>query len=185
MVQDLVAAAKPKMEAALTHFVEELKTVRTGRANAAMLDSVMVVAYGTMGPLRQVATITIPEATQILVQPFDPSTIPAIRTGIEEAQLGFNPSDDGRVLRLMVPPLTSERREEYVKKVGKMAEETRIAVRNIRGDVWEHIQKLQKDAEISEDNRDWGRSELDKVTADFNKRIEETAKAKENELRTV
>lgn len=185
MVQDLTNGAKPKMEAALTHLADELKTLRTGRANAAMLDSVMVKAYGSSMPLKQVATVTSPEPQQLMVQPFDASLISDIRTGIMDAQLGFNPSDDGRALRIVIPPLTTERRDELIKRVGQLAEQARISIRNTRGEVWEEIQKAQKAGEISEDNRDWGREEIDKITAEYNKRVEEQAKEKEAELRTV
>jgi ribosome recycling factor len=185
MVQDMVSAARPKMDAALAHFAEELKTIRTGRANAAMLDGIMVNAYGSMMPLKQVATVATPEPQQLFIQPFDAGLIPDIRTAIVQADMGFNPSDDGRSLRIIIPALTADRRDELVKKVGKMAEETRISLRNVRGDVWEHIQKAQKAAEISEDNRDWGRDEIDKVTAEYNKKVEEEVKAKEAEIRTI
>lgn len=185
MVQQMVAAAKPKMDAAISHFTDELKTIRTGRANAAMLDGVMVNAYGSMMPLKQVATVASPEPQQLMVQPFDTSLLPDIRTAIVQADLGFNPSDDGRALRIIIPPLTSERREELIKKVGKLAEGARIAVRNVRGEIWDHIQKAQKDAEISEDNREWGRSEIDTITSDYNKKVEELVKEKEAEIRTV
>jgi len=185
MVQDLISDAKPKMEAALEHFKGELKTLRTGRASAQMLDGVLVSYYGTPTPLKGVATISSPEPSQLLIQPFDVTALKDIREAIANADLGFNPSDDGRTLRIVIPALTTERREELVKKVGKMAEECRIALRNIRGDVWEHIQKLQKAAEISEDNRDWGRDQIDKQTAEFNKKVDEAAKEKETDIRTV
>lgn len=181
----MVEAAKPRMETALAHFSDEIKTVRTGRASASMLDSVMVPYYGTMSPLKQMATITSPEPQQLLIQPFDSNALNDIRMGIQQAELGFNPSDDGRVLRITIPPLTAERREELAKKVHKMAEEARIVLRNIRGEIWEEIQKAQKAGEISEDNRDWGRDEIDKMTAEFNKKVEETAKEKEAEIRTI
>jgi ribosome recycling factor len=185
MVQNLTAAAKPKMEAAITHFMDELKTVRTGRANAAMLDSVMVPAYGSLMPLKQVASVTTPEPQQLAVQPFDASTINDIRGAIQQADLGFNPSDDGRVIRISIPLLTAERRDELVKKVGKLEEACRISLRTTRGDIWEEIQKAQQAGELSEDNREWGRAEIDKITAEFNKRVEEIAKEKEAEIRTV
>jgi ribosome recycling factor len=184
-VKAMAQAAKPKMEAALQHFTEELKTVRTGRANSQMLDAVMVSYYGTLTPLRQMATISVPEATQLLVQPFDAGSLADIRMAVEQAQLGFSLSDDGRVLRIGIPPLTAERRDEMVKKVGKLAEEARISVRTARGEAWENIQESQKRGEITEDNRDWGRDEIDKLVAEFNKKIEEVAKEKEVELRTV
>ncbi len=184
-VKTLTGAAKPKMEAAVAHFTEELKAVRTGRANVQMLDPVMVSYYGTMTPLRQMATISVPEATQLVVQPFDANSLGDIRAGIELAELGINMSDDGRVIRLNIPVLTAERREEMIKKVGKLAEEARISIRTARGEAWENVQEVQKKGEISEDNRDWGRDELDKQTAEYNKKVEELVKAKEVELRTV
>jgi len=185
MVQDLITAAKPKMESAFAFFQGELKTLRTGRASASMLDSILVPYYGTPSPLKAVASVTTPESSQILVQPFDVSILKDIRQAIVDADLGFNPSDDGRTLRISVPPLTAERREELVKKAGKMAEEAKIAFRNIRGEVWETIQKMQKNSEISEDNRDYGRDEIDKLTAEYNKKAEATLKEKEVEIRTV
>jgi ribosome recycling factor len=185
MVQQMVAAARPKMDAALAHFADELKTIRTGRASVAMLDSVMVSYYGSQVPLKQVATLTTPEPTQIFIQPFDAGSLNDIRTAIQQADLGFNPSDDGRTLRIIIPPLTADRREELVKKVHKISEEARISIRNIRGEVWDIIQKSQKEGEISEDNRDWGRDEIDKMTAEYNKKIEEAVKEKEVEIRTI
>ena len=184
-VPELLASARPKMEGAFSHLAEELKTLRTGRASAQMLDGVVVSYYGTQTPLKALATINAPEPSQILIQPFDAGAIKSIRDAITEADMGFNPSDDGRVLRISVPPLTGERREELVKKAGKMLEAAKIAVRNIRGEVWEHIQKLQKDGEISEDLRDQGRGDVDELTAEFNKKLEVASKEKEADIRTV
>lgn len=184
-VQTMVAAAKPKMEAALEHFREGLKSVRTGKATVQILDPVVVPYYGTMTPLRQMATMSTPEPNQILIQPFDANAIDDIRQGIQQAQLGVSLSDDGRVLRVVIPDLTAERRDQLVKQVSKMAEETRISIRTVRGETWEVIQETQKKGEISEDNRDWGRAEIDKMTAECNKKIEELAKAKEVDIRTV
>lgn len=184
-VPELLLAARPKMEGALNHLHEELKTLRTGRASAQMLDGITVTYYGTSTPLKALATVNAPEPSQILVQPFDASAIKTIREAIIAAELGFNPSDDGRVLRISVPPLTAERREELVKKAGKMLEAAKVAVRNIRGEVWEHIQKLQKESEISEDLRDQGRADVDELTAEFNKKLEALTKEKEADIRTV
>lgn len=185
MVQDMVNSAKPKMEAALQHFFDELKSIRTGRVSPNILDNIMVNYYGSSTPLRSLATVTVPDATQILIQPFDTNTINDIRLAIQNSEFGFNPSDDGRILRISVPPLTAERREELVKRIGKISEATRVAIRNIRGEVWENIQKAEKNGEISEDNREYGRAEIDKLTADYNKKIETAVKDKETEVRTV
>lgn len=184
-VKSVVASVRPKMDAAVQHLVEELKTVRTGRANAAMLDQVVVPYYGAMTPLKQMANITVPEPMQLLIQPFDAQAFGDIRLALVNAELGVSMSDDGRVLRLTIPALTQERREEMAKKVGKLAEEARISVRNIRGEVWDKVQSAQKASEISEDNREWARDELDKVTSEYNKKIEELMKAKEEEVRTI
>ena len=185
MVQDMVNVAKPKMEAAYTHFLSEAKTLRTGAASAQLVDHIMVPYYGSMTPIKALASITTPEPQQILITPFDAGSINDIRQGIIQAELGLNPSDDGRVMRINIPPLTTERREELVKKLNKMAEEARISVRTARGESWETIQEAQKKSEISEDNRDYGRDALDKMTSEFNKKIEETTKEKETEIRTV
>lgn len=185
MVQEMVEKAKPKMEGAYSRFIDELRTVRIGRASANMLDQVVVSYYGNQTPLKALATIMVPDATQIVVQPFDIGAIHEIRTAITDADLGFNPSDDGRTIRISVPPLTAERREDLVKIVGKIAEAARVSVRTIRGDIWEHIQEAEKKGEISEDNRDWGRKEIDQLTAEYNKKIETVVKEKEAEIRTV
>lgn len=185
MVTQMVSAAKPKMETALQHFTDELKTVRTGRASAGMVEHVVVSYYGTPTPLKALATLMVPDASQILIQPFDAASVKDIVTAIREAGLGFNPTDDGRTVRLNVPPLTAERREEMVKLVNKMGEEARITIRQVRGKTWEDIQKAQKDGVITEDNRDWGRDEIDKITAEYNKKVEALVKEKEAEIRTV
>jgi ribosome recycling factor len=184
-VSTLSATLKPKLDAAVAHLVDELKSLRTGRANAQVLDAVSVDAYGSRMPLKQVATVTVPEATQLLIQPFDATLLGAIRTAIQEKDLGFSMSDDGRQLRLVVPALTTERREELVKQVGKLAETTRISVRSIRGDAWEQVQQAQKASEITEDQRDWARDTLDKLAAEYNDKIAVVAKEKEQELRTI
>lgn len=185
MVSDLLTTLRPRMQQALDHLDAELKTLRTGRANPTMLDGIMISAYGSMMPLKQAATVVTPEPMQLLVQPFDVSLLGEIRTAIVNADLGFNPSDDGRSLRIVIPALTAERRDELVKRAGKLAEECRIALRNIRGDGWDQVQKAQKAAEITEDDREHGREQLDKLVADFNAKVAEAVAAKEQEIRTV
>ena len=135
-----------KMQSAVEHFESELKKVRTGRAHASMLDGIQVEAYGSMMPLNQVANVTAPEAGMLLVSPFDPSNIQAIAASIRADQsLGFNPSDDGRVVRVPVPPLTEERRKQLVKQTSEKVEDARIALRNIRQDAFKEIKRI-KDA---------------------------------------
>lgn len=185
MIQQLIAPIKPKMDAAVEHFENEMRTLRTGRANVQMLEGVLVPYYGVMTPLKALANLSVSDSQTIVITPFDAGTMNDIRLGIEQANLGFRSSDDGRVMRISIPPLTAERREDLVKQAHKMAEACRIVLRNVRGEVWEKIQSTQKAGEISEDNRDWGRSEIDKQTAEYNKKVEDLVKAKEAEIRTV
>lgn len=175
-----------KMDNALTHFEEELKKVRTGRAHAGMLDGVEVEAYGARMPLNQVANVTAPEAQMILVTPFDPSNITAITSAIRDNQsLGFNPSDDGRVVRVPVPPLTEERRKQMVKQASEKVEEARIAMRNVRQDALKDA-KHKKDAkEMGEDDYKRIEKEIDKLMDDMQAKIETAFKAKEKDILTV
>lgn len=175
-----------KMDAALEHFAGELAKVRTGRAHAGMLDGVLVEAYGSRMPLNQVANVTAPEASMLLVSPFDPSQITAITTAIRDNQsLGFNPSDDGRVVRVPVPPLTEERRRDMVKLLGDKVEECRIALRNIRQDGLKEAKRMKEDKEISEDDQKAIEREFDKLMGVYQIKIDEAFKAKEKELMTV
>lgn len=185
MLSEIIAKAAPKMDATLLHFQGELKTLRTGRANVAMLDGVTVPYYGTPTPLKGVATVTVPDSNQLLITPFDNTLIKAIREAIQLADLGVNPSDDGHSLRINIPQLTAERREELVKRASKLSEGAKIALRNIRGEIWDEIQKRQKASELSEDQRDDGRERIDKLTGEYNKKIEQTLKEKETDIRTI
>ena len=175
-----------KMDDAVEHFESELRKVRTGRAHPTMLDSVVVEAYGSMLPLNQVANVTAPEASMLLVSPYDPSHIPQITAAIRDAQsLGFNPSDDGRVVRVPVPPLTEERRREMVKQASSKVEDCRIALRTVRQDALKEV-KRQKDAkELSEDDAIAVEKEFDKLMQDYQAKIDETFKAKEQDILTI
>lgn len=175
-----------KMQGAFTHFEEELRKVRTGRAHAGMLDGVEVEAYGQMMPLNQVANITAPEAQMLLVTPFDPGNITAIAAAIRDNQaLGFNPSDDGRVVRVPVPALTEERRRQMVKLASEKVEDVRIALRTIRQDALKDVKAKKEAKELSEDDQKRIEREVDKLMSDMQQRIEETFKAKEKEILTV
>lgn len=175
-----------KMQGAFTHFEEELRKVRTGRAHAGMLDGVEVEAYGQMMPLNQVANITAPEAQMLLVTPFDPGNITAIAVAIRDNQaLGFNPSDDGRVVRVPVPALTEERRRQMVKLASEKVEDVRIALRTIRQDALKDVKAKKEAKELSEDDQKRIEREVDKLMSDMQQRIEETFKAKEKEILTV
>jgi ribosome recycling factor len=177
---------KSRMDQALNHFESELKKVRTGRAHPAMLDGIQVEAYGSMMPLNQVANVTAPEPQLLLISPFDPSTVVAVATAIREDQnLGLNPSDDGRVVRVPIPALTTERRQQIAKQLGEKVEECRIALRNIRHDALKDA-KAQKDTKtLTEDDVKRIEKTLDGFMADIQAKLEGTAKAKEQEVMTL
>ncbi|HET8883843.1 MAG TPA: ribosome recycling factor [Candidatus Saccharimonadales bacterium] len=175
-----------RMTAALEHFEEELKKVRTGRSHPSMLDGIKVEAYGVMTPLNQVANITAPEAQLLQVTPFDPSNVQLIAAAIRADQsLGFNPSDDGRIVRVPVPPLTEERRKLLVKQTGDKVEETRIALRNIRQDALKDAKRKKDAKELSEDDVKRVEKEIDRLMADYQDQIETTFAAKEKEILTI
>lgn len=175
-----------KMTGALEHFEDELKKVRTGRAHPGMLEGVLVEVYGTRVPLNQAANITAPEPQMLLVTPFDPSNITAITTAIRDAQsLGFNPSDDGRVVRVPVPPLTEERRKQLVKQTGEKVEEARIALRNIRQDALKDAKRMKDAKELSEDDAKRVETEIDRLMGEYQTRLDEAFKAKEKDILTI
>lgn len=184
--QSIVSDAEKKFTGSLERLQDEFKKLRTGRASAAMLDGVMVSAYGTAMPLNQVATVTAPEAQLIQISPFDPSNIQAISNAIRENQsLGLNPMDDGRVVRVPIPPLNEERRRDIVKVVGAKQEEAMIGLRNIRHDALDAISKLKKDKEIGEDDAKRVEKQIDDSMAKTKAEIESAAKAKEQEIMTL
>ena len=175
-----------KMNQAITHFEEELKKVRTGRSHPSMLDGVRVEVYGQQMPLNQVANITAPEPQMLQVTPFDPSNVQAIAGAIRADQsLGFNPSDDGRLVRVPVPPLTEERRKQLVKQTGEKVEETRIALRNIRQDAFKDAKRKKDAKELSEDDVKRIEKEIDHLISGFQEKIEQIFKAKEKEILTI
>jgi ribosome recycling factor len=175
-----------KMKQAVTHFGEELKKVRTGRASASMLDGVMVTAYGTAMPLNQVANVTAPEAQLIQITPFDPNNIQAIASAIRDnPSLGLNPSDDGRVVRVPIPALTEERRREYVKSLGGKVEDCMVSLRNVRHDAMDAIGTAKKDKQIGEDDAKRLEKQVDDAMARAKSDVEAAAKAKEAEIMTL
>lgn len=175
-----------KFELAFAHFEEELKKVRTGRAHPGMLDSVLVEVYGTRVPLNQAANITAPEAQQLLVTPFDPGNITAITSAIRDNQsLGFNPSDDGRVVRVPVPALTEERRKTLVKQTSEKVEDARIAMRSIRQDALKDAKRKKDAKELSEDDVKRVEKEVDRLVAETQEKIDTAFKAKEQDILTI
>jgi ribosome recycling factor len=175
-----------KFELAVAHFEEELKKVRTGRAHAGMLDTVRVEAYGSMMPLNQVANVTAPEAQMLRVSPFDPSQVQAITSAIRADQsLGFNPTDDGRVIRIPVPPLTEERRKLLVKQTGDKVEDARIALRNIRQDALKEVKRMKDAKELSEDDAKRAEKAVDDAMAEVNGKVDAAFKEKEKDILTI
>ncbi|OGL21575.1 ribosome recycling factor [Candidatus Saccharibacteria bacterium RIFCSPHIGHO2_01_FULL_45_15] len=175
-----------KMTGALEHFEEELKKVRTGRAHPSMLDSITVEVYGTKLPLNQAANVTAPEPQLLQITPFDPGNIQSIAAAIRNDQsLGFNPSDDGRLIRVPVPPLTEERRKLLVKQTGEKVEEARIALRNIRQDGLKDAKRKKDAKELSEDDVKAIEKEFDKLMSDYQEKIDIAFRAKEKDILTI
>jgi len=173
---------KTRMDKAVEDFRREMAATRTGRANVHMLDTVSVDYYGSQMPLNQIATIHAPEPQMITVQPFDPSALQAMEKAIRSADLGLNPMNDGKMIRVPVPPLTEERRKEMVKHLHKILEEHRTAIRNVRRDGNDAIKKATKDKKINEDDEKRSLEEIQKLTDDEIKKMEEMSKAKEKEV---
>jgi ribosome recycling factor len=184
-LKDEFAKLKARMDKAVADFQQQMGATRTGRANVHMLDGVRVDYYGTEMPLNQIAQVHAADAQMLTVQPFDPSSLPAIEKAIRSGDLGFNPQNDGKIIRIPVPPLTEERRKEMVKHLHKILEEHRTAVRNIRRDGNDFIKKALKEKKITEDDERRGHDELQKLTDTEIKKMEEMSAAKEKEVMQV
>jgi len=183
--RDAMAAAKTRMEKAVDDFRKDLATLRTGRANASLLDSIRVDYHGTPMPVNQLGTVTVPDATMIVVSPWDPTAVPLIDKAIRTSDLGLNPTNDGKVVRVPIPSLTEDRRKDIVKQLHKVLENHRTAVRNIRRDLKEAIEKLEKDKKISEDEKKRALDELEKLSHAETKKIEDLSGAKEKEIMSI
>jgi ribosome recycling factor len=180
--KDAQVQARTRMEKAVEDFRKELAGVRTGRANVALLDHVRVDYHGTPMAMNQMGTLSVPEPTTIVISPWDPSAVPLIDKAIRTSDLGLNPTNDGKVVRVPIPPLTMERRQEIVKHMHKVLENHRTAVRNIRRDIKEAVEKLEKEKKVSEDERKRSVEELEKLTHSETKKIEDLAAMKEKEI---
>ena len=174
-----------RMQAAVDALTREFASVRTGRANAALLDAVRVEAYGNMTPINQVASVSVPDPRTILIQPWDASQLKEIEKGIVKSDLGLSPSNDGKVIRLTMPTLTEERRKQLAKTVGKFAEDARVAIRNARREANDRMKALAKDKKISEDEERRGHDQIQKATDRFTAKVDELTKKKEQGLLTV
>ena len=184
-IKDIANDARKRMDSAVEDSRKKLTAVRTGRASVSLLDNVTVEYYGTAMPLNQVATIHAPEPTLLTVQPFDPTQLGNIEKVIRASELGLNPANDGKLIRVPVPPLTEERRKQMVKVVHEIAEEHRTAIRNIRRDANDHIKKLLKDKTVSEDAEKDGLDQIQKLTDQHISKINDLSEHKEKEVMTV
>jgi len=184
-IDEFVDDAGRRMDKSVETAAHEFNTVRTGRASAALLDRIEVDYYGTPTPLKQLATINVPEPRMLTIQPYDPSSVKSIERAIQESDLGLTPSNDGKIIRLPIPQLTEERRKELVKVVRGLAEEGRVAVRNVRRDVMHHLKELVKGGDVGDDAERRAEERVQKLTDDHVARIDDLLKRKEAEIMEV
>lgn len=183
--KDVIKETRPRMEGAVDDFKRKLATIRTGRAAISILDTVMVDYYGTPTPLNQMASVHAPEPQMLTVQPWDQTQIGAVEKAIRAADLGLNPSNDGKLIRVPIPPLTEERRKQLAKQIHDVAEDHRTAVRNVRRDSNDRLKRMLKDKQISEDAERDALAEIQKLTDSHIGKIDELAKSKEQEILSV
>ena len=185
MIENFLGDATQRMDKSVEATHEHFNSVRTGRATPALLDRIQIDYYGTPSPLKNIATINVPEPRLLTIQPFDPSSIKAVERAIMESNLGLTPSNDGKVVRLPIPQPTEERRKEYVKVVRSMAEEGRVAVRNVRRDVLRHLEELVRNGEVGDDEERAAEGRVQKLTDEHVHQIDELLKRKESEIMEV
>lgn len=185
MIEEILLEAEDKMDKAIDVARGDFGDIRSGRANAGMFEKIMVEYYGAMTPLQQLASITVPEARTVLVQPFDRSAMDSIEKSLRDSDLGVNPSNDGVVIRLVLPQLTEERRKEYVRLAKNKAEDARVAIRSVRRKGKEDIDRLSKDGDVGEDDAKRAQDELDSMTKKSTDTVDEMLAAKEKELLEV
>jgi ribosome recycling factor len=184
-IEEFVADATRRMDKSIESTRHEFNSVRTGRASAALLDRIVIDYYGTPTPLKNLATIGTPEARLLTVQPFDPTSLKAIEKAIQESDLGLQPSNDGKLIRLPIPPLTEERRKELVRVVRRYAEDGKVAIRNVRRDVMRHLEELVRNGDVGDDEERRAENQVQKLTDEHTKSIDELLKHKEAEIMEV
>lgn len=185
MIKDILREAAERMQGALDSLEEDLSGIRTGRASPALIERLPVEYYGANTPLIQLASISVPEPRQLLVRPFDPTTLKNIERAIMVSELGLTPNSDGKVIRLSLPQLTEERRRELVRVVNNRMEDARVSIRNIRRDLIRDLREFEKEGLISEDDQERGEKELQELTDKMNKKVEEVGERKETEIMEV
>lgn len=185
MLNQIIEQSHPKMEKGIERFKEEINKLRTGRANPMMVENLTVEYYGVKSPLKQVASINVPEPRLIVVQPWDKDSLVNIEKAISEAQLGLNPVNDGQVIRIAIPALNEERRTDLVKTLGKYAEDAKVEVRQAREAAWDEIQDLVKNGKLAEDDKFRGKDMLQKSVDEYNRKIEDVREKKEKEMMEI
>ena len=185
MTDDVIKNCKQEMDATVRAFQKELSHVRTGRASTALLDGIHVEYYGAQMPLNQVATLSAPDATLLVIQPFDKTTLHAIEKAIQASDLGLNPQSDGKIIRVPIPPLSEERRKELVKHCRKVAEEYRVSTRSHRRDALEMLKEFEKDKSITQDDHRHGNEKIEALTKEYVEKVDHLLKAKEQEIMAV
>ena len=185
MYKEAIEKRNPEFEKALEHFKSELSQLRTGRASAALVENLPVDYYGAKSPMKQVASISVPEPRTIMISPWDKGALVSIEAAIRESQLNLNSNNDGQVIRVNIPALNEERRKELVKVLSQKSEDAKISIRRLREEIWEEIQEMEKTGKIGEDDKFIGKDKLQEVVDEYNAKIEEMRKKKEGEIMTV
>jgi len=185
MIDQILKEVKPKAESAIANFTTNLSRLRTGRANPSVLDNVVVSYYGSNMMIKELASITVPDPGQIVIKPWERNVLREIETAIRNSDIGLAPINDGQQIRLVLPPMTEERRKEIAGQVKKMADETKVAIRNIRRDAWDKVQQAEKSNQATEDDRRWAEEELNKTVSELNKEVEKIALDKEKEVMSI
>ncbi len=185
MFEKIISALRPKMDEVIQKLDETFRGIRTGKANAGLVENIMVTYYGTRVPLKQMANISVPDANLLVIQPWDANSLGDVELAISNSDLGINPTSDGRSIRLALPPMTADRRDELVKMIHKTAESSRVVLRNLREDAWREIKKLESQKQITEDDRYDAEKEINKLIDDYNLKINNLIDDKEKEIRTI
>lgn len=185
MYKNLVKDLKNKADEVMGKLKEEFQNIHTGRASSALVENIEASYYGQKQVLKQMASITIPEANQILISPWDVNSLGDIENAIRNSELGFNPINNGKNIRISLPPLTQERREEFATLIIKLSEEAKVAIRNLREEVWKEVKKMEKSSELTEDDRYRAEDELNNIIKKYNDQIEEMSDKKKKDLKTV
>ena len=182
MINELFIDVKDRMNKAVEHYLHEIASIRTGRASTSIMDGIKVDYYGTQTPLINIAHVTVPEGQLIVIRPFDPGALPAIEKAIQASDLGMVPNNDGRVIRLNVPPLSTERRKKLVSRLKELSEEARVAIRNVRRDANKGTDQLQKEKVLTEDDRDRVKEEIQEMTKQYESEVNRLLDEKEHEM---